>query len=95
MNPQQNLLIAVFLLAAMYFLMIRPNSKRNKKEQEMRNNIAIGNEIVTIGGIVGKVISIKEDTESLIIESGVDRCRIKIKKWAISSCETQKNPENK
>ncbi len=85
-----NIIIMVVLLIGMYFLMIRPSSKRKKQENEMRNNIQIGDEITTIGGIVGRVVAIKDENESFIIETGVDRNKIKIKKWAIASCNTQK-----
>ncbi len=78
------------LLVGMYFLMIRPSSKRKKQEDEMRNNIQIGDKITTIGGIIGRVVAIKDENESFVIETGVDRSKIKIKKWAIASCDTQK-----
>lgn len=91
-----NLLILPIMLIAMYFLTIRPSSKRRKEEQEMRNSITIGDEITTIGGIVGKVVGIKDDNESLIIETGADRGKIKIKKWAVASKENSNTPpENK
>ena len=78
------------LLVGMYFLMIRPSSKRKKQEDEMRNNIQIGDKITTIGGIIGRVVAIKDENESFVIETGVDRSKITIKKWAIASCDTQK-----
>ncbi len=74
--------IAVIGLA-MYFIMIRPQRKKQKKEEQMRNNIQMGDDILTIGGIHGKVVSIKDD--SLVIESPVDHSKIKIAKWAIQS----------
>lgn len=77
----------LIICVAMYFVMIRPNSKRRKQEDEMRSNIQIGDEITTIGGIVGKVVSIKDDMESFIIETGSDKNRLKIKKWAIASTD--------
>ena len=77
------------LLVGMYFLMIRPSSKRKKQEDEMRNNIQIGDKITTIGGIIGRVVAIKDENESFVIETGVDRSKIKIKKWAIASCDTK------
>ncbi len=78
------------LLVGMYFLMIRPSSKKKKQEDEMRSNIQIGDKITTIGGIIGRVVAIKDENESFVIETGVDRSKIKIKKWAIASCDTQK-----
>lgn len=74
--------IAVIGLA-MYFIMIRPQRKKQKKEEQMRNSIQMGDDILTIGGIHGKVVSIKDD--SLVIESPVDHSKIKIAKWAIQS----------
>ena len=76
-------LIAIFGL--MYLIMIRPQQKRKKQEDELRKSIAIGDEIITIGGIMGRVVSIKDDTDSLVIETATDK--IKIKKWAIASCD--------
>ena len=69
------------IIVVMYFLMIRPQRKRTKEEQMMRDNIQIGDEITTIGGIMGRVVTVKED--SLIIESGADRNKIKITRTAV------------
>ena len=91
-NSWYIILIYVALFGAMYFLLIRPNSKKKKAEQEMRNNIAIGDDITTIGGIVGRIVAIKEDEDSFIIETGSDRVKMKFKKWAISSVDTYKEP---
>ena len=65
------IVMMVILFAVMYFLMIRPQKKRQKEEQEMRNALEIGDEIVTIGGIVGRVVTIREN--DLIIETGADQ----------------------
>ena len=86
------IVIYVAIFAGLYFLLIRPNSKKKKQEQEMRNNIAIGDEITTIGGIVGRIVAIKEDEDAFIIETGSDRVKMKFKKWAISSVDTDKGP---
>lgn len=77
------------LFLVMYLLLIRPQSKRRKAEEQMRNSIEVGDEITTIGGIVGRVVSIKDD-DSYIIETGSDRAKMKIKKWAIGSNDTVK-----
>ncbi len=79
------------LLVVFYFLLIRPNSKKQKREQEMRNNIAIGDDITTIGGIQGRIIAVKEDEDAFVIETGPDRTKMKFKKWAISSVDTVKD----
>ena len=76
----------VLILVLMYFLMIRPQKKQQKEEKKMRDGLRKGDDITTIGGIVGKVINVKED--SLIIETGGDRNKMTIKKWAVQSCET-------
>jgi len=83
------------LLVVFYFLLIRPNSKKQKREQEMRNNIAIGDDITTIGGIQGRIIAVKEDEDAFVIETGPDRTKMKFKKWAISSVDTVKEPVEK
>ncbi|MEE0946598.1 MAG: preprotein translocase subunit YajC [Acutalibacteraceae bacterium] len=72
----------VVIIAVMYFVMIRPQKKKQKDEQKMRESIQIGDELVTIGGIFGKVVSIKDD--SIVIESVADHSKIKITKWAVS-----------
>ncbi|MCR4616241.1 MAG: preprotein translocase subunit YajC [Clostridiales bacterium] len=74
------------LLAMMYFMTIRPQKKKQKEEQAMRDNLQIGDEVTTIGGIVGKIVTTKEDV--LIIETGADRNKIKITRWAISTNNT-------
>lgn len=73
----------VILLAIFYFLMIRPENKRKKKVEEMRSSLGVGDDIVTIGGIQGKIVNISGD--SITFETGEDRVRIKVAKWAISN----------
>lgn len=75
------IIMLVGMFAIMYFLMIRPQKKRQKEEQAMRDAVEVGDEITTIGGICGKVVTTKED--SLIIETGADRNRMMIKRWAV------------
>ena len=74
------------LFAAMYFFTIRPQKKQQKREQELRESTQIGDEITTIGGICGKVVSVKDDT--IVIETGSDRVKIKFKKYAIQTNHT-------
>ncbi len=80
------LIMLVAMMALMYFMMIRPQKKKQKEEQTMRDNVQIGDEITTIGGIIGRVVTVKEDT--LIIETGADRNKMKITKWAVSANNT-------
>lgn len=76
------------LFGALYFIFFRPQSKKRKKEDKMRKEAQIGDEITTIGGICGRIVGIKEDTETLIIETGTDRNKLRIKRWAIGSVDT-------
>lgn len=69
------------LFAAMYFFTIRPQKKQQKREQELRENTQVGDEIVTIGGVCGRVVAVKEDT--ITIETGSDRNKMIFKKYAI------------
>ena len=71
----------VVIFGAMYFLMIRPQKKKQKEEKRMRENLQVGDEIVTIGGIYGRVISLKEDT--IVIESQSDHSKITVARWAL------------
>ena len=77
------ILMMVGLFAAMYFFTIRPQKKQQKMEQQIRENTQIGDEITTIGGICGKVVSVKDD--SVVIETGSDRVKIKFK-ILLNSC---------
>ena len=80
------ILMMVGLFALMYFMTIRPQKKRQKEEQEMRNAVEVGDEITTIGGICGKVVTVKEN--HLIIETGADRNRMQITRWAVQQNNT-------
>ena len=84
------IVIYAAIFAGLYFFLIRPNSKKKKEEAQLRNNLEIGDEITTIGGIVGRVVAIKEDDDSIVIETGSDRNKMKMKKWAISTINTVK-----
>lgn len=72
----------VVIVAAMYFLLIRPQSKQKKKEQQLRDSIQVGDEIITIGGFYGRVMSVKDD--DVVIESLADKTKQRILKSAIS-----------
>lgn len=77
------LLYILILGGAMYLFVIRPQKKKQKAEEKMRNELQIGDEIITIGGEYGRVVSIKED--SLVIESPSDHSKTKIAKWAVQA----------
>ena len=83
----------VVVLIAMYFFMIRPQKKRQKEEQEMRAALEIGDEIITIGGIVGRVVTIRE--EDIVIETGADRTKMKIQRWAVNTNKTKMEQHQK
>ena len=86
--------IWVVVIVAAYFLFIRPQKKRQKEEEELRNGIEIGDDVTTIGGIVGRVISVRDDDETFIIETGSEKTRMRFKKWAIASVDTpEKQPK--
>lgn len=75
----------ILLFVVFWFFLIRPQRKRDKAEKEMRNSIQVGDEISTIGGFIGKVVSIKDDV--IVIESSADRTKLKLYRWAIRGKE--------
>ncbi len=89
-SSSQNMLMPLLLIGGMFVLMyftsIRPQKKRQKEEQQLRENLQIGDEITTIGGIMGKIVTIKE--ESVIIETGADRVKMRIMRWAVQTNNT-------
>lgn len=88
MNESTSMIVMIVLMfAIMYFLMIRPENKRKKKAQEMRDSLKKGDVITSIGGIVGKIVQVNKDT--IIIETSEDRVRMELTKWAVSSVGVQ------
>ena len=83
----------VLMFAMLYFFMIRPENKRKKEAQNMRDSLAVGDEVTTIGGITGTICAVKENT--IVVETGADRVRIEFAKWAVSSKGTQTAAEQK
>ena len=81
MLPMLLLMVALF-----YFMLIRPENKRKKEAEKTRNSIKVGDNVTTIGGIVGTVVNVKEDR--FVLETGADQVRIEFHKWAISSNDT-------
>ena len=80
------ILMLVAMIAVFYFLLIRPENKRKKEAEAMRNAVKEGDEVTTIGGIVGTVVSVKD--EKFVLETSADRVRVEFAKWAISSNDT-------
>lgn len=89
MEGYTGIIMIVLLFAVFYFFLIRPENKKKKQLQQMRSALQVGDQITTIGGMVGKVVSIKDDM--ITFETGEDRVRIQIMRWAISAngVETQ------
>ena len=80
------IVMMVAMLAIFYFMLIRPENKRKKEAEEMRSAVKKGDKVVTIGGITGVVVDVKEN--KFVMETGADQVRIEFEKWAISSNET-------
>ena len=85
LGSYSSLILLAVMLVMMYFMVIRPQKKREKQATEMRNSIEVGDGITTIGGIVGIVVSTKDDT--ILIETGADRNKLRIMKWAVQEVE--------
>lgn len=83
----ESIIMMVVLIAVFYFLLIRPENKRKKQAQDMRNSLKKGDTITSIGGIVGKVVQVNDGT--IIIETSEDRVRMELTKWAVSTNNTQ------
>ena len=71
------------MLVIFYFLLLRPESKKKKALEKMRSELAVGDQVTTIGGIIGTICAVKE--ESIVIETSADRVRVEFAKWAIST----------
>ena len=85
----ETLVVLALMIAMVYFFMIRPENKRKKEAQNLRNSLTVGDEITSIGGITGTICAVKEST--ILIESGADRVRLELTKWAVST----RNPAGK
>ena len=77
------IVMLVLMFGMLYFFMIRPENKRKKEAENLRNSLAVGDEITTIGGMTGTVCAVKENT--IVFETGADRVRIELTKWAVST----------
>ena len=87
MNENGSMIIMmVVLIAVFYFFMIRPENKKKKEMNQMRDSLKGGDNITTIGGVIGDVVNVKDDT--LVIETGADKVRVEFAKWAVSTNNT-------
>ena len=84
-----NIVMLVVIFVAFYFFLIRPQKKKDKQIQNMRNGLQVGDEVVTIGGICGKIVKTKPDT--IIIQVGADRVKFEMMRWAVSTVTSTKN----
>ncbi len=89
------IIVYAAVFAALYFFFIRPKSKKQKDEERMRESIEIGDEVTTIGGIVGRIVAVRDDEDAFIIETGSDRLKMKFRKWAVSTVDSEKETDNK
>ena len=85
-DMMSTIIMMVVMVAVFYFMLIRPENKRKKEADEMRASVRVGDEIITIGGICGKIVDVKEN--KIVIETGADRVRIEFVKDAVSTNET-------
>ena len=87
MNENGSMIIMMVVLnAVFYFFMIRPENKKKKEMNQMRDSLKVGDNITTIGGVIGDVVNVKDDT--LVIETGADKVRVEFAKWAVSTNNT-------
>lgn len=83
----------IVICLVFYFFIIRPENKKKKEVANMRNSLAVGDEITTIGGIIGRVTNVKDDR--ITIETGTDKNKIRLAKWSVSSVEKKKDVKAK
>ena len=77
------IIMLVVMVAVFYFMLIRPENKRKKEAEQQRSSMKVGDKVTTIGGIVGTVVSVKD--EKFVLETGADQVRIEFAKWALST----------
>lgn len=96
METLLSLIPLALVVVVFYFLLIRPQQKKDKEDKAMRESLEIGDEVITAGGIIGIIVSIKED--NVVIETGSGRSRLRVAKWAISqkiSADKENDDEQK
>ncbi len=82
-----SIILIIAMIAIFYFMLIRPENKKKKAAEELRNSLKVGDEVTTIGGILGTICAVKDG--SVVIETGADRVRIEMTKWAIGTKGSQ------
>lgn len=86
-----SIIMMALIIVVFWFFIMRPQRKKDKETAKMRSELQVGDEIVTIGGIIGIIVSMKED--SLVIETGSDRSKVRLARWAISGKNTTAEPK--
>ena len=86
MDMTSTIVMLLLMVGVFYFMLIRPENKRKKEAENLRSSLKVGDRITTIGGIIGTVVSIKD--EKFVIETSADQVRIEFAKWALSTNET-------
>lgn len=86
-----SLLLPIGLIVLMYFFLIRPQKKQEKETARMRNNLVVGDEISTVGGLVGRIVKINEEKDIITIETGSDKNKLKVFRWAVRNVEVPFN----
>ena len=86
-----SIIMMALIIVVFWFFIIRPQRKKDKETAKMRSELQVGDEIVTIGGIIGIIVSMKED--SLVIETGSDRSKVRLARWDISGKNTTAEPK--
>ncbi len=93
-NPMSTMLIMlVGLFAVMYFMVIRPENKKKKEQEALRSSLHKGDKITTIGGIMGKIVDIKDD--KIVIETGEDQVRMELQKWSVMTNHSAEKEKSK
>ena len=91
-----SIIMMALIIVVFWFFIIRPQRKKDKETAKMRSELQVGDEIVTIGGMVGKVVHVTGDSmkeDSLVIETGSDRSKVRLARWAISGKNTTAEPK--
>ena len=91
-NSTMIIVLALFI-GVFYFMIIRPENKKKKEQEALRNSIHKGDKITTIGGIMGKVVDVKD--EKIVIETGEDQVRMELQKWSVMSNSTAEAEKGK
>ena len=85
-GPTSLIITVIAMIGIFYFMLIRPENKRKKEAEQLRSSVKVGDQVTTIGGIIGTVVNVKED--KFVMETSADQVRIEFAKWALSTNDT-------